>query len=232
MFRTNKVAMLLSIAVLVASAAMLSSCRLGCPQGNVSCATGISPTYTVPVPPTPTALPAATDPKQLVNAFIAIYGGDSGQYGTLATLFDSAYAKVGATAIACAAENTKETYGGITTSTVNDPVITGTVALVTANIVAVSRSGDANFMMKKEGAGGWLIDSITGWIGGDITPANPVGDSQSCLTPDSGNGGSTGVITGTTGISGTTTSPISGTTDISGTATTPTPLPAEQVKVT
>ncbi len=215
MFRTNKVAMLLSIAMLVASAALLSSCRLGCPQGDVACSSGISATYTVPVPPTPTSLPPSTDPRQPVQAFINIYGGtDTGQYPSLAKLFDSAYAKIDSSIVACAALSTKENFGGITTSTVNDPVITGTVALVTTNIIAVSRSGNVNFTLKKEGSKGWLIDSITGWIGGDITPATPAGDSQSCLavTPDTGSGaaGSTPSAGGTT-------------TDTSGAGTTPTP---------
>jgi hypothetical protein len=202
MYQPKRLAMLLSITMLLASAVILSGCRINCAPTDTACQTGISATYTVPVPPTATTLPAATDPKQPVQAFIDVYGGESTGYPTLATLFDSAYASVSPDAIACGADNTKQTYGGITSSSIHDPVVTDTVALVVVDVVAVSRSGPVNFTLKKDTTKGWLIDSITGWIGGDITATSPVGDSASCLTDsgsDSGGGSTTGSDTPGTG---------------------------------
>ncbi|PZS03603.1 MAG: hypothetical protein DLM69_02825 [Candidatus Chloroheliales bacterium] len=225
MYRSNRLALLLSIAVLVASAALLSGCRLGCAENDIPCKTGISATFTVPVPPTSTPLPPATNPTQVVQAFITIYSStDTNQFTSLAGLFDSAYAKIPPTAIACSALNTKSNYGGITTSTLKDPVITGTVSLVVASIIGVSRSGDVSFNLKQEGVGGWKIDSITGWIGGDISPDRPVGDSQSCLqvTPESGATPGTGAVTpGATTPGADTPTPGAG-----GASTSPTPLSA------
>jgi hypothetical protein len=145
MFRFNRLAMPTSILMLLATAVILSACRLGCAQNNIPCNTGISNTFTVPVPPTATKVPLSQDPKAVVQAFISIYQGESTGYTSLAPLFDSAYAKVDPTAIACAADNTKQTYGTINNSTIKDPVITGTVSLVVVNVLAVSRSGDVSF---------------------------------------------------------------------------------------
>ncbi len=158
-------------------------------SGNVvtdDCRKECMPTYIVPPPPTRTPLPTFTDPRQPVQAFINIYGGtDIYEYPYVAKLFaklfDSAYANVPASTIACAALNTKADYGGIVTSSVDDAIITGTVALVNTSITSVARAGLVSFYLKLEGDNGWRIDRIIGWIGGDITPDNPVGDSQSCL---------------------------------------------------
>jgi hypothetical protein len=232
MYRSNRLALLLSVALLVSSAALLSGCRLGCAENDIPCKSGISPTFTVPVPPTSTPLPPATNPTQLVQAFITIYNStDTNQYTSLAGLFDSSYAKIPSTAIACAALNTKSNYGGINSSTIKDPVITGTVALVVASVIGVSRSGDVSFNLKQEGATGWKIDSITNWIGGDITPSSPTGDSKSCLdvTPESGGIPGAGATTpgGDTPVPGADTP----TPSVGGASTTPTPLlGAQQVK--
>ena len=174
------------IVVLIMIMAVLTHRHSSRAGGTGDCRIECSPTYTVPPQPTGTPLPPFNDPRQPAQAFINIYDGtDIYEYPYVAQLFaklfDSAYANVPASTIACAALNMKETYGGIINSSIEDPIITDTVALVNANVLSVSYSGGVSFYLKLEGDSGWRIDRITGWIGGDITPDNPVGDSQSCL---------------------------------------------------
>jgi hypothetical protein len=160
------------------------------PHGRFNCAgccIECGPTYTVPPLPTATPLLQSASPDQLVQYFLIVYSDSTDHYARLQGLFDTTYAHVASSVFPCAMDSVRQSFGPIASdySLIEQPVITGTVASVVAYLSTPLRNDDTTFYLQHE-QGGWKIDRIIGWVGGDITPANPVGEIQSCLqaTPD------------------------------------------------
>ncbi len=225
MYRTKRFVALLPILMLCTSALLLSGCRLNCAAGNNHCQTGISPTYTS-IAPTPRPTSALiTDPNQAVKGFMDAYTANVPDYTVLFDYFDDAYKDTGRSAIACMGKQSRDGTGNFNSLTIDKAVVTDTVAsvLVTGSNL-VFRDRPMTFNLKKGANGGWGIDSIIGWISGDITTDTPVGENtDACLsaTPTPGSG-STPASGGTTPAPGGTTPAPGGTTPAPG-GTTPTP---------
>lgn len=171
MFESKRPTLRLSFFAVLLVAVILSACRGG--------GSGISPTYTIPIPPTPTTISGLDSPKAVVNAFFSVYGGSSAGMVQITPLFSSAYTAKPAV-LACAFQNIRDTYGPPVSQDIGEPQVSGDTATLAVSFVSPGRTGKMTFATKKEGTG-WKIDSIIGWIGGDITPKNPVGETQSCL---------------------------------------------------
>lgn len=132
-------------------------------------------------PPTPTFIGNIAEPRTLITSFFNVYAGHSSGMVQMGRLFSSEYT-LRPEVLACAMQTTKDIYGPPRSQEISALQVSGNTATATVNVVSPGRTARVTFNLLKEVAG-WKIARIMGWIGGDITPANPLGEAQSCLSP-------------------------------------------------